>query len=159
MKKIFNPDETDLQIIKELQINGKTTNLELSKKIALSPAPTFERVKKLEKNGIIKSYHAEVNERELGIGVQTFMLVSLVRNKKDAVQSFVRQINAIPEIVECYHVTGSSDYVFKIMVKDMPDYEKLAVEKIGNISEIANMQTMMILSCIKKSKVIPVDYE
>lgn len=152
-------DNTDLQILKLVQEDGRISNLEISNRIGLSPAPTLERMRKLEKTKVIKNYHAEVDENELGIAVQTLMLVSLSRNRRNAVQNFTREIEQINEIVECYHITGSHDYILKIMVKDMPSYEKLAVEKIGNISEISHMETMVILSTIKKSKIVPVEYE
>ena len=75
-----------------------------------------------------------------------------------AIPNFIKQINEIPEIIECYHVTGSSDYVLKIMVEDIASYENLAMDKIRNISEISNATTMVILSTVKKSKVIPLNY-
>ncbi|MDP1744482.1 MAG: Lrp/AsnC family transcriptional regulator [Bacteroidota bacterium] len=158
MKKIEKLDKTDLKILKELQIDGRISNLDLAQKVGLSATPTFERVKKLEKAKIIKSYHAELNVESLGLGIQTFMLVSLAQTRGNSVPNFIKQIDEIPEIIECYHVTGSSDYVLKIMVTDIAAYESLAMDKIRNISEIANVTTMVILSTIKKLKVVPLQY-
>lgn len=158
MKKIEKLDKTDLKILKELQIDGRISNLDLAQKVGLSATPTFERVKKLEKAKIIKSYHAELNVESLGLGIQTFMLVSLAQTRGNSVPNFIKQIEEIPEIIECYHVTGSSDYVLKIMVTDIAAYESLAMDKIRNISEIANVTTMVILSTIKKMKVVPLQY-
>lgn len=158
MKKIEKLDKTDLKILKELQIDGRISNLDLAQKVGLSATPTFERVKKLEKAKIIKSYHAELNVESLGLGIQTFMLVSLAQTRGNSVPNFIKQIDEIPEIIECYHVTGSSDYVLKIMVSDIAAYESLAMDKIRNISEIANVTTMVILSTIKKMKVVPLQY-
>jgi Lrp/AsnC family leucine-responsive transcriptional regulator len=158
MKKIEKLDKTDFKILKELQIDGRISNLDLAQKVGLSATPTFERVKKLEKAKIIKSYHAELNVESLGLGIQTFMLVSLAQTRGNSVPNFIKQIEEIPEIIECYHVTGSSDYVLKIMVTDIAAYESLAMDKIRNISEIANVTTMVILSTIKKMKVVPLQY-
>ncbi|MCE9539220.1 MAG: Lrp/AsnC family transcriptional regulator [Bacteroidetes bacterium] len=158
MKKVEKLDKTDLKILKELQIDGRISNLDLAQKVGLSATPTFERVKKLEKAKIIKSYHAELNVESLGLGIQTFMLVSLAQTRGNSVPNFIKQIEEIPEIIECYHVTGSSDYVLKIMVTDIAAYESLAMDKIRNISEIANVTTMVILSTIKKMKVVPLSY-
>ncbi|MES2286563.1 MAG: Lrp/AsnC family transcriptional regulator [Bacteroidota bacterium] len=158
MKKVEKLDKTDLKILKELQIDGRISNLDLAQKVGLSATPTFERVKKLEKAKIIKSYHAELNVESLGLGIQTFMLVSLAQTRGNSVPNFIKQIDEIPEIIECYHVTGSSDYVLKIMVTDIAAYESLAMDKIRNISEIANVTTMVILSTIKKMKVVPLQY-
>ena len=158
MKKTEKLDKTDFKILKELQIDGRISNLDLAQKVGLSATPTFERVKKLEKAKIIKSYHAELNVESLGLGIQTFMLVSLAQTRGNSVPNFIKQIDEIPEIIECYHVTGSSDYVLKIMVTDIAAYESLAMDKIRNISEIANVTTMVILSTIKKAKVVPLVY-
>ena len=158
MKKTEKLDKTDFKILKELQIDGRISNLDLAQKVGLSATHTFERVKKLEKAKIIKSYHAELNVESLGLGIQTFMLVSLAQTRGNSVPNFIKQIDEIPEIIECYHVTGSSDYVLKIMVTDIAAYESLAMDKIRNISEIANVTTMVILSTIKKAKVVPLVY-
>ncbi len=151
-------DEIDLKILKRLQENGKITNLQLSKEIGLSPAPTLERVKKLEKSGLIKSYHASVNEKALGVNITIFMQISLVRQMSDAIVNFIEKINRIDEVVECYNVTGESDYLLKIMVKDIPSFDKLIKEKLGDIEEISKMHSMVVLSKSKDSKVIPYDY-
>ncbi len=151
-------DKTDLKIIKILQENGKITNLQLSSEVGLSPAPTLERVKKLENAGIIKSYHARVNELELGIGIQVIIQISLSRQRDNAISNFVKHIQKIDEIMECYQVTGNADYIMKIMVKDISAFEKLIAEKISKIEEIGQMKTMVILSQVKNSPVIPISY-
>ncbi|HCQ30009.1 MAG TPA: AsnC family transcriptional regulator, partial [Flavobacteriales bacterium] len=133
-------------------------NLQLSKEIGLSPAPTLERVKKLEKSGLIKSYHALVDEKALGVNITIFMQISLVRQMSDAIENFIQKINAIDEVVECYNVTGNSDYLLKIMVKDIPEFDKLIKEKLGDIQEISKMQSMVVLSQAKDSKIVPYDY-
>ena len=148
-------DKTDRQILDILQQNGRITNLQLSTEIGLSPAPTLERVKKLERLGVIKSYHAKLDMDELGLGIQTFMQVSLLRHKNNAIQNFMDQVNEISEIVECYHITGGSDYLLKIIVQDMRSYERLVMDKLSNIEEIGQMQTMMVLSVVKQADKLP----
>lgn len=155
----FDLDKIDLKILRILQQEGRITNLELSSKVGLSPAPTLERVKKLEKAKLIKSYHAEVDENVLGIGIMAFIEVSLARQVINAIENFKKQINSIPNITECYQVTGSADYMLKVMVADIPAFEKLISEKLSSIEEIGQMKTMMILSKVKNSKVIPHPYE
>lgn len=156
MAGIFDKiDEIDIKILKVLQEDSSVSNLELSGKVGLSPTPTFERVKKLEKAKVIRSYRADIDPALLGLGIQTFMLVSLSNSKGNAVKSFISQVNEIEEIIECYHITGSADYMFKILVKDIAAYEYLAMEKIRNIKEISHMKTMVILSTIKKSNQLP----
>ncbi len=151
-------DKTDLKILKILQENGRITNLQLSSEIGLSPAPTLERVKKLEQAGVITGYHAILDKKSMGIGLQAFMLVSLSGHKSTAIKKFVDDISQIEEIVECYHVTGSGDHLLRIMVADIASYEKLVMDKISTLEGVAQMQTMIVLSWTKESRVLPVKY-
>jgi DNA-binding Lrp family transcriptional regulator len=148
-------DSIDLKILQILQEKGRITNLQLSQEIGLSPAPTLERVKKLESSGVIESYHAQVNETLLGIGIKAFISISLERQKVDSIVTFKEKIQAIPEILECYQITGNADYFLKVVVRDIPSFESLISNKLSQIEEIGQMQTMMILSKAKDSKVIP----
>jgi DNA-binding Lrp family transcriptional regulator len=152
-------DIIDLKILRILQERGRITNLLLSQEIGLSPAPTLERVKKLESSGIIESYHAQVNDALLGIGIKAFISISLERQKVDAIVTFKEKIQAISEILECYQVTGNADYFLKVIVKDIPSFERLISNKLSQIEEIGQMQTMMILSKVKDSKVIPFEID
>jgi DNA-binding Lrp family transcriptional regulator len=152
-------DKIDLNILKILQQNSKITNLELSKKIGLSPAPTLERVKKLENIDIIQSYHAKVNADKLGLNVRTFVLVSLAWNKENALENFIEKVNNINEIVEGYIITGDGDFLLKIVCKDISAYEQLLFKKLSQIEEVERLKTFMTLSKIKKSKVLPFEYE
>jgi Lrp/AsnC family leucine-responsive transcriptional regulator len=152
-------DQVDLSILKILQENSKITNLDLSKKIGLSPAPTLERVKKLEHSGIIQSYHAQVNPYIIGLSVQTFVLVSLAWHKENALDNFITKIQLIDEVVECYIITGEADVVMKLVCKDIPSYEKLLFKTLSKIDEIERLKTLMTLSTIKDSKILPFNYE
>ena len=150
-------DIIDLKILRLLQQKGRITNLQLSQEIGLSPAPTLERVKKLESSGVIEGYYAQVNDTLLGMGIKAFISISLERQKVDSIVTFKEKIQAIPEILECYQITGNADYFLKVIVKDIPDFEKLIANKLSKIEEIGQMQTMMILSKVKDSKVIPLN--
>jgi Lrp/AsnC family transcriptional regulator, leucine-responsive regulatory protein len=149
-------DQIDRNILDILQSNAKITNAQLSKEIGLSPAPTLERVKKLENQGVIVSYHAKLNLQEIGLGVSTFVQVTLVGHKKDYISRFVERINEIPEVVECHHITGQGDFILKIVSADITSYQKLMLEVISEIPEIDNMQSIIILSTFKDSKVMPI---
>ncbi|MEM9856383.1 MAG: Lrp/AsnC family transcriptional regulator, partial [Bacteroidota bacterium] len=123
--------------------------------IGLSPAPTLERVKKLENAGVIKSYHAKLDAEVVGLGVNTFVMVSLKGHNKENIEKFIKSIEHIEEIIECHHVTGSSDFILKIISEDIGSYQKLMLEKVSNIDVVDNMQSMVILSTFKDSKVLP----
>lgn len=152
-------DKIDLKILKILQENSKITNLDLSKKIGLSPAPTLERVKKLENNQVISSYHAVVNPQSMGLNVKTFVLVSLAWQKENALNHFLDKIKEIPEIVECYIITGEADFLIKIICKDIPVYEQLLFKTLSQIEEIERLKTLMTLSTVKDTKVLPYKYD
>jgi len=151
-------DKTDLQILKNLQENGRITNLQLSTIIGLSPAPTLERVRKLENAGYIKSYHALVDEEMLGLGIKTFIQIQLDFHKNNTIQTFVDEVKRIKEVTECHHVMGQFDFILKVYVRDIKDYERLIMEKISKISVIKTFQTMVILSTSKKELVVPLEY-
>lgn len=152
-------DKIDLKILKILQNNSKITNLELSKQIGLSPAPTLERVKKLETTDIIESYHAIVNPTSIGLNVKTFVLVSLAWQKEKALNNFLEKVKAIEEITECYIITGEADFLIKIVCKDIPTYEQLLFKTLSQIEEIERLKTLMTLSTVKNSTVLPFNYK
>jgi Lrp/AsnC family transcriptional regulator, leucine-responsive regulatory protein len=156
MSNSLKVDKIDRKILEILQSNAKITNAQLSKDVGLSPAPTLERVKKLENMGIIKSYHAKLDTDKIGLGVSTFVQVGLIGHNKENIEEFVRQINEIEEIIECHHITGSGDFILKIITKDIAAYQKLMLEKVSDIKVVDNMQSMVILSTFKDSKVMPI---
>lgn len=151
-------DIIDLKILKELQLNSKITNIELSKKVGLSAAPTLGRVQKLEKNNLIKSYHAKINATKLGLGLTALINVSLVKQIGNTVENFTKKIINLDEIIECFQLTGSFDYQLKVMVKDIYSFEKFIANKLNQFDEISQIHTSIILSSIKQDTIIPINY-
>ena len=149
-------DKIDRKILEILQKSAKITNAQLSKDIGLSPAPTLERVKKLENLGVINSYHAKLDISMIGLGVTTFVLVTLSGHNKENIDKFIEEINTVDEVIECHHITGAGDFILKIISKDIPAYQKLMLEKVSNIKVVDNMQSMVVLSTFKDSKVMPI---
>ncbi len=149
-------DKIDRKILEILQSNAKITNAQLSKDIGLSPAPTLERVKKLETSGIISSYHAKLDTDKVGLGVQTFVQVTLKGHNKKNIDLFLNEINNIREVIECHHITGTGDFILKIISSDIQAYQKLMLEKVSEIEVVDGLQSMIILSTFKDSKVMPV---
>lgn len=150
-------DDIDKKILEILQSRAKITNAKLSEEIGLSPAPTLERVKKLEQMGIISSYHAKLNIEKIGLGVSTFVLATLNGHNRANIEGFIGEINKIPEVIECHHITGAGDFILKVIAKDIASYQKLMLEKVSDIKQVDNMQSMVVLSTFKDSKVIPVN--
>jgi DNA-binding Lrp family transcriptional regulator len=152
-------DKIDYQILRLLQEDSNITNLSLSKAIGLSPAPTLERVKKLEKNGVIKSYHAEVDPLALGLTVKTFILVNIGWHKANASENFLLKINEIDEVAECNIITGDGDFLLKVICKDLQAYQNLLFNVLSQIPEVERLKTLMTLSTVKNRKVLPLRYE
>jgi DNA-binding Lrp family transcriptional regulator len=149
-------DATDRKILEILQKNSNITNALLAKEIGLSPAPTLERVNKLESAGVIKSYHGVIDPSSVGLGVSTFVMASLKGHNKDNIEKFIKSINKIEEVVECHHITGAGDFILKIVCADIAAYQQLMLEKVSNIDVVDGLQSMIILSTFKDSKVLPI---
>jgi Lrp/AsnC family transcriptional regulator, leucine-responsive regulatory protein len=148
-------DAIDKKILVHLQQNARITNAQLSKEIGLSPAPTLERVKKLENSGLINGYHAELNRKKLELGVCIYLQASLIATDKGKFESFKKKIKDIPEVVECHHITGSSDFLIKIYTRDIDTYNRFVLDKLISLDEIGNLQSMVVLDTYKESKVLP----
>lgn len=149
-------DAIDKKILEILQNDGNITNAQLAKDIGLSPAPTLERVKKLEQSGIIKSYHAKLDTKQLGLGVTIFITITLSSHKVGQISSFVEKITALPEVLGCYNVTGNGDFLIKILTEDIASYHKLILDKLSQIEEIGNMSSMIVLADYKPDAIIKV---
>jgi DNA-binding Lrp family transcriptional regulator len=143
------------KILRTLQKNAKITNAKLSKEIGLSPAPTLERVRKLESKGIISGYHAKLDKSKIGLGVSTYVMVSLKGHNKKNLDSFIEKISDVDNIVECHHITGSGDFILKVVAKDIESYQKLMLEKVSEIEVTDSLQSMVILSTFKDNKQMP----
>ncbi|MEC7895907.1 MAG: Lrp/AsnC family transcriptional regulator [Bacteroidota bacterium] len=148
-------DNIDRKILRMLQENSKITNAYLSKQIGLSPAPTLERVRKLEKKGIISGYHAQLNLSEIGLGVSTFVLVSLKEHNKKNINIFLDKINKVKNVIECHHITGTGDFMLKVVSENIASYQKLMLDKVSEIEATDSLQSMVILSTFKDNKVMP----
>ena len=148
-------DNIDRKILRMLQENSKITNAYLSKQIGLSPAPTLERVRKLEKKGIISGYHAQLNLSKIGLGVSTFVLVSLKEHNKKNINIFLDKINKVKNVIECHHITGTGDFILKVVSENIASYQKLMLDKVSEIEATDSLQSMVILSTFKDIKVMP----
>ena len=149
-------DKTDKKILEILQRNAKITNAKLSEEIGLSPAPTLERVRKLESKGIISGYNAKLDMSKIGLGVSTFVMVTLKGHNKKNLVSFLDKIKNINNVIECHHITGSADFILKVVSQNIESYQELMLETVSEIEVTDSLQSMVILSTFKDSKVMPI---
>jgi Lrp/AsnC family leucine-responsive transcriptional regulator len=150
-------DGIDKKILDLLQDNGRITNAQLAKEVGLSPPPMLERVRKLEKNGIIRKYVALVDPKKLNRGTVAFVAVSLRFHRQDDIQEFVIEIQKFPEVLECHHIAGEEDYLLKVIIRDIEEYERFLREKLTRFSGISRIKTYFILNTLKQETKIPVE--
>lgn len=148
-------DKTDLQILKILQENGRITIKELAQKVHLSPTPVFERVRRMESGGIIERYTAVLNAARLGQGFIVFCSVRLRRMGKEIANDFVDKIKNIPEVAECYNISGEFDYLLKIYAPDMQYYNEFCINILGTIESLGSIQSSFVMNPVKTSVGIP----
>ena len=144
-------DEIDLQILKTLQKNAKLTTKELAEAVHLTPTPVFERQKRLEKHGYIKKYVAVLDPEKLGQGLQVYCKVKLKQINHEIADAFVRKIQRIPEVTECYNTSGSYDYLLKVRAHDMKQYQEFVLNKLGEIESLASIESNFVMSEVKQN--------
>ena len=148
-------DKTDLQMLRVLQADARITVKDLALKVHLSPTPVFERLHRLENEGIIKRYTAVVDAAKLGRGFMVFCSVRLRRMGKDIAHDFVNRIKDIPEVAECYNISGDFDYLLKIYAPDMQYYNDFLINTLGTIESLGSVQSSFVMSEIKSSYGLP----
>ena len=144
-------DATDLQILRTLQKNAKLTTKELAEAVHLTPTPVFERQKRLERQGYIKKYVAVLDPEKLGQGLQVYCKVKLKQINHEIADAFVRRINRIPEVTECYNTSGNYDYLLKVRAKDMKQYQAFVLNKLGEIEMLASIESTFVMSEVKQT--------
>lgn len=154
MKKI---DQIDAQLLELLQKDGRITIKELAQQLGMSTTPIFERVKKLEKAGIIDHYAAVLNADKLGKKLYAFAHISLKDHSKELVRQFTEQITRIPQVLECHYVTGDSDFILKILLNDMEKYREFMMDQLFDMSNIAKVESFLSLSVLKQNNFISIE--
>lgn len=142
-------DKTDLQILRTLQDNARLTTKELAARVSLSSTPVFERLKRLEAGGYIKKYMAVLDAEKLNQGFVVFCSVKLRRLNRDIALEFTRIIREIPQVTECYNISGSSDYLLKIHAPDMKYYQEFILNVLGTIESLGSIESMFVMDEIK----------
>ncbi len=144
-------DETDKKILRILQTDGRITTKELAGKIHLSNTPVYERVKKLEKSGIIRKYKIEIDPEKIGKGTIVFIMASMNKHTKIVVENFKKELLAFPEVMEFYYISGNYDAMLKIMVNDMQEFKVFIEEKLSNVENINQFHSIFVISGERKS--------
>jgi DNA-binding Lrp family transcriptional regulator len=147
-------DTIDQQIIKLLQINGKATIKEIANKLNLTTSPVFERIKRLEKEKIIKGYTALVDPKKVDKGQIVFCNISMPNYNDKNIKEFENKVGFMPEVLECYHIAGVVDYQMKVLVKDIDAYNKF-LQKISLLPMVRVHSSVVVLRQIKHTTIVP----
>jgi len=148
-------DNTDLRILSELQNHGALSNVELARRVHLSPSPCLARVKALEHNGVIDRYVALANAAALGLGLNVFISISLKEQSKAALAEFEQRIAEHDEVMECYLMTGDSDYLMRVALPDIAALEKFILEQLTPISGIEKIRSSFALKQVRYKTALP----
>lgn len=149
-------DETDKKILRLLQEDAHLTLKDISNKINLSLTPVHDRVKRLEKEGIIEKYVSVLNKQKLGINLTIYCQVTLVKQTHDISEGFNKSIMNMPEVVECNFVSGSFDYMLKIVLPDMESYHHFHQKKLSILPEVSLINSFFIIAEVKSTTVLPI---
>jgi Lrp/AsnC family leucine-responsive transcriptional regulator len=145
-------DRIDKNILQILQNNGRISNAELAEKVSLSPTPCLRRVKRLEECGYIKGYNAELDHEKLGITISAVVLVQLDANTAENGKAFERDIQDLPQVLECLVLTGKYDYLLRVVEKSLKDYEYFVKNKLANVAHIDRIDTTIVLNQVSLHK-------
>lgn len=150
-------DNNDKAILRELQEDASISNKDLSKKIGLSPSACLARTKNLVETGIIKKFATIVDEKKLGMETLAFVLVNLTPLNRETIHSFLEDINRLPQVQECYTLTGSHDFLLKIVAKDMESYRDFIIDSLMQNSAVSRVETSMVMGIEKRTVYVPID--
>ena len=144
-------DKKDMAILKLLQENARVTVKEISEKIHLSTTPVHERIKRMEESGVIKQYVTLVDQNKVDLNLMVICYVSLKEHSKNAGTSFIKTINELHEVIECYSISGEFDFMLKVVCKDMNTYYDFHVNKLSQQENMGNVQSVFVMGVIKET--------
>ncbi|MGB1236746.1 MAG: Lrp/AsnC family transcriptional regulator [Pseudomonadales bacterium] len=149
-------DNIDRKIIKELQLNARISNEELAERVNLSPSPCLRRVRKLEQQGYLTGYTAQIDQIKCGVGMNVFVSVRLERPDKQIMQNFERAVAELDEVIECYLMAGNRDYLLKVVSADLKDYEHFIRDKFSDLPGINSIESSFAFGHVKQQSYIPI---
>ncbi len=148
-------DDIDLRILEIMQRDGRITNAKLASNIGISPPAMLERVKRLESSGTISKFVALIDRKNVGVGVMAFVSVSLAVHQMSSLDSFVEKIQELDEVLECYQISGDSDFILKVALKSLDNYSDFVINRLTGIVGIQNIKSTFVLKTVKHNTAFP----
>ncbi|MEQ9230834.1 MAG: Lrp/AsnC family transcriptional regulator [Cyclobacteriaceae bacterium] len=149
-------DKVDKEILTILQRNAKLNIKEIAAELSMTKTPIYERIKRLEREGVIENYVAVVNRKKLPSSMIVFCSVRLEEQKLEGIEQFEKAISEIPEVLECYLMGGASDFLLKVLVKDLEAYHRFSSGKLAALPNVSQIKSFFVLDEVKRSMVLPV---
>jgi len=144
-------DEKDIAILRALQHNAKATVQEIANQVHLSTTPVHERIKRMEQNGVIKQYVALVDKSKINKGLMVICYVSLKEHSKIAGGKFINNIMEMPEVIECYSISGEFDFMLKVVTENMDTYYNFHVNKLSQAENLGHVQSVFVMGVVKET--------
>ena len=144
-------DAKDISILRLLQQNARITVKEISDTIHLSTTPVHERIKRMEENGVIKQYATLLDPKKVNRSLMVICYVSLKQHSKNAGDKFIKTINELDEVVECYNISGEFDFMLKVVTDNMDSYYDFHVNKLSSVENMGNVQSVFVMGVIKQT--------
>jgi Lrp/AsnC family leucine-responsive transcriptional regulator len=148
-------DAIDLRILEELQRDASLSNVELARRVHLSPSPCLARVRALESRGLIRQYVALLDAKQLGLHLNVFISISLKQQNREALEAFESRIGIRDEVMECYLMTGDADYLLRVAVPDMPALERFILEQLSPIAQVEKIRSSFALKQVRYKTALP----
>ncbi len=158
MQNITSLDKIDRKILNQLQSNGRISNIELSRKVGLSPTPCLERVRRLENNQFIQDYRAILNPEQLDASMLVYAEIRLAHTSPDVFNEFKNAVKEMPHILECHLVSGDFDYLIKARVKDMKAYREVLGESLLKLPGVSASRSYIVMEEVKEATSLPINY-
>jgi len=156
MPRRLKLDSIDRHILRDLQENGRMTNVELAQRAGISAPPCLRRVRTLEKAGLIRGYHAEINPEALGFGVTVFAMVGLSSQAETDLEIFEAMMNKLPEVRECHMLAGENDFLLKIVATDWEAYQRFLTASLTSAPNVAHVKTALAIRTAKQLSGVPI---
>lgn len=142
-------DEFDLAILSKLQENGRAANVDIAEAVHLSPSPCLRRIRNLEEDGVIRGYRADIDRAKVGLGLTVFVEMKVGGHSKESADRFQEALAEVPEVISCFMISGSADFLAEVVVEDLPAYERVLTDKLLTLPSIVDIRSNFAIRAVK----------
>jgi DNA-binding Lrp family transcriptional regulator len=155
--ELIRLDDTDRKLLRELQKDGRMSNVELARRVGLTPPPTLRRMRNLERAGVIRGYNARIDPVAIGWPISVFVMVTLKGQTSEELRAFEAHVASLPEIRECYMLNGETDFLLKVVARDLPGFQDFLVRQIVGAPHVSGVRTALTVRTSKDEPGVPLE--